>query len=44
MAHLNHLVLQNQQRRALPFWQQGSGSRGSNGWLLIHYLMNNLEP
>ena len=27
MVHLNRLVLQNQQTRALPEWQQGSGSR-----------------
>ena len=31
MAHLNRLVLQNQQTRKLPEWQQGSGSRSSNG-------------
>ena len=31
MAHLNRLVLQNQQTLALPEWQQGSGSRSSNG-------------
>ena len=31
MVHLNRLVLQNQQTRALPEWQQGSRSRGSNG-------------
>ena len=43
MAHLNRLVLQNQQTRALPEWQQGSGSRSSNGWLLIQYVMYNLE-
>ena len=30
MAHLNRLVLQNQQTRALPEWQQGSGIRSSN--------------
>ena len=28
---LNRLVLQNQQTRALPEWQQGSGCRSSNG-------------
>ena len=31
VAHLNRLVLQNQQTRALLEWQQGSGSRSSNG-------------
>ena len=31
MVHLNRLVLQNQHTRALPEWQQGSGSRSSNG-------------
>ena len=44
MGHLNCLVLQNQQTRALPEWHQGSGSRSSNGLLLGHYLVNNLEP
>ena len=31
MAHLNNLVLQNQQTRHLPEWQQGSDGRSSNG-------------
>ena len=31
MAHVNRLVLQNKQTRALPEWQQGSGSRSNNG-------------
>ena len=28
---MNRLVLQNQQTRALPEWQQGSDSRSHNG-------------
>ena len=44
MAHLNCLVLQNQPTRTLPQWRQGSGSRSSNGGLLIHIPMDNLAP
>ena len=31
MRHLNRLFQQNQQAQPMPEWEQGSGSRSSNG-------------